>query len=76
VNIFPSISLFQMAVITQVINAVALPPVFYYLIKLTSSKEVMGEFANNRFQKYFAILCTIVILAASLFTMAAVVFRL
>jgi Mn2+/Fe2+ NRAMP family transporter len=76
INFLPGISLFQMAVITQTINAIALPPVFYYLIKLTSSREVMGEFANNRFQKYFAVLCTIVILAASLFTVMAVVFRL
>jgi Mn2+/Fe2+ NRAMP family transporter len=76
VNLFPSISLFEMAVITQVINAIALPPVFYFLIKLTSSKEVMGEFANNRFQKYFAIVCTIVILIASMFTVVAVVMRL
>jgi Mn2+/Fe2+ NRAMP family transporter len=76
VNLLPSISLFEMAVITQVINAIALPPVFYFLIKLTSNKEMMGEFANNRFQKYFAILCTIVILIASMFTVAAVVLKL
>lgn len=76
VNLFPSISLFELAVITQVINAVALPPVFYFLIKLTSSKEMMGEFANNRFQKYFAILCTIIIVITSLFTVVAVVARL
>jgi Mn2+/Fe2+ NRAMP family transporter len=76
VNLLPSISLFEMAVATQVINAIALPLVFYFLIKLTSSKEVMGEFANNRFQKYFAILCTIVILIASMFTVVAVVMRL
>jgi Mn2+/Fe2+ NRAMP family transporter len=76
VNFFPGISLFEMAVITQVINAIALPPVFYFLIKLTSSKAVMGEFANNRFQKYFAILCTIFIVIASTFTVVAVVLRL
>jgi len=76
VNLFPSISLFELAVITQVINAVALPPVFFFLIKLTSSKEMMGEFANNRFQKYFAILCTIIIVITSLFTVVAVVARL
>jgi Mn2+/Fe2+ NRAMP family transporter len=55
VNLLPGISLFELAVATQVVNAIALPLVFYFLIKLTSSKEVMGEFANNRFQKYFAI---------------------
>ena len=56
-------------------GAIALPPVFYYLIKLTSNKELMGEFANNKFQKYFAIICTIVIVVASGFTVASVFFK-
>ena len=60
----------------RLLRSIHIPPVFYFLIKLTSSKEMMGEFANNRFQKYFAILCTIVILVASMFTVAAVVLKL
>ncbi len=76
VNFLPGISLFELAVATQVINAIALPLVFYFLIKLTSSKEVMGEYANNRFQKYFAIICTIIIIITSMFTVVAVVLRL
>ena len=68
VVIFGKFDLFQIAVTTQTINAVALPLVFYYLIKLTNDKQVMGEFANNRFQKWFAIACTVVILIASIGT--------
>jgi hypothetical protein len=30
----------------------------------------MGEFVNNAFQKYFSIICTVVIVIASLFTIA------
>jgi Mn2+/Fe2+ NRAMP family transporter len=71
---FPGISLFKLAVTTQGINAIALPVVFYFLIKLTSSKELMGEYANNKFQRYFAIICTMIILVASTFTIAAVLF--
>jgi len=74
--LFPGVQLFTLAVATQTINAVVLPLVFYYLIKLTSDQEVMGKFVNNRFQKYFAITCTIIILAASFFTMAAVILKL
>jgi Mn2+/Fe2+ NRAMP family transporter len=74
--LFPGASLFNLAVTTQTINAVMLPIVFYYLIKLTSDKNLMGNFANNNFQKYFAIICTIVIVIASLFTVAAIVFKL
>jgi Mn2+/Fe2+ NRAMP family transporter len=76
IALLPGVSLFRLAVTTQTINAIALPLVFYFLIKLTSSKELMGEYANNTFQKYFAIACTIVIVLASAFTVAAVFFKL
>jgi NRAMP (natural resistance-associated macrophage protein)-like metal ion transporter len=69
VIVFSNVNLFQVAVVTQIINAVALPLVFFYLIRLTNDKKLMGEFANNAFQKYFAIACTIVIVIAALFTM-------
>jgi Mn2+/Fe2+ NRAMP family transporter len=71
ISILPNIKLFQLAVFTQTINAISLPVVFYFLIKLTSDKELMGEFANNKFQFYFSIACTIIILIASFFTMGA-----
>jgi Mn2+/Fe2+ NRAMP family transporter len=74
--LFPGVSLFKLAVATQVINAISLPLVFYFLIKLTNSKELMGEFANTSFQKSFAIVCTVVIVIASAFTMVAVVMNL
>jgi Mn2+/Fe2+ NRAMP family transporter len=69
VVIFTKLSLFKVAIVTQTINAIALPLVFYYLIKLTNDRKLMGDFANNQFQKYFAIVCTIVIMIASAFTL-------
>ncbi len=75
VILLPGISLFKMAVATQVINAISLPLVFYFLIKLTSDKELMREYANNAFQKYFSIICTVVIVIASVFTVFAVFFQ-
>lgn len=74
VVIFSNISLFQVAVVTQIINAVALPLVFYFLIKLTSDRHLMGTFVNNPFQKWFAILCSVVIVIASIFTVATLFF--
>lgn len=71
----PGINLFKLAVTTQIINAVCLPLVFFYLIKLTSDKKLMGQFANNRFQKTFAIACTAIILVASFFTAFTVLFQ-
>ena len=75
VALFVPLSLFKVAVITQTINAVALPPVFYYLIRLTNDRQLMGEFANNTFQKIFSITCTVVIIIASVFTVAATFFK-
>ncbi len=70
---FTNVSLFQVALFTQIINAVALPLVFYFLINLTNNRELMGEFANNKFQKYFSIVSSVVIVIASAFTVWAVV---
>jgi Mn2+/Fe2+ NRAMP family transporter len=71
-----NVTLFQVALVTQIINAVALPLVFYFLINLTSNHELMGEFVNNGFQKNFAIVSSVVIVLASAFTVAAVFFKL
>lgn len=66
-----NVSLFQVALVTQIINAIGLPLVFYFLIKLTSSHDLMGKFVNNAFQKYFAIIGSVVIVVASIFTVIA-----
>jgi Mn2+/Fe2+ NRAMP family transporter len=66
------INLFQVALVTQIINAVALPLVFYFLIKLTSDGQLMGEYVNSAFQRNFAAVSSVVIVLASFFTAAAV----
>ncbi|HSB67518.1 MAG TPA: divalent metal cation transporter, partial [Anaerolineales bacterium] len=72
VIMFPGISLFRLAVTTQVLNAITLPLVLYYLIQLTNDKALMGDFVNNRFQKYFTSVSTVVIFLASVITLIAV----
>jgi len=68
VVLLPSVKLFQIAILSQILNAMALPPIFFYLIKFTSDKNYMGEYANNKFQKYFSIGGTVFIALASIFT--------
>ena len=68
VAMLPIIDLFKIVVTVQVLNAMALPPIFYFLIKFTNNPEIMGKYTNNRFQKWFAIGGTAVITLASLFT--------
>ncbi|PKN97650.1 MAG: Mn transporter [Chloroflexi bacterium HGW-Chloroflexi-4] len=71
---FPNISFFRLAIATQTINAIALPLVFYYLIKLASDKGLMGKHANSGFQKWFAIVGSVAIFIASVLTLAATFF--
>ena len=76
VALLPGISLFQVAIFSQTINAIALPLVFYYLIKLTNDKQLMGEHSNNGFQKWFAIIGSVLIFIASVATLAATFLKL
>ncbi|MEN6572511.1 MAG: divalent metal cation transporter [Anaerolineaceae bacterium] len=71
IALLPGISLFKLAIITQTINAVALPLVFYYLIKLTSSEKLMGQYVNSPFKRWFAIIGSILIFIASAATLIA-----
>ncbi len=73
--LFPVIDLFKIAVVAQLLNTFTLPPVFYYLIKYTSNKELMGKYVNSGLQKWSAIVGTLVISAASLFAVAATIFH-
>jgi Mn2+/Fe2+ NRAMP family transporter len=75
ITTIPGISLFHFAIATQTLNAMILPLVFFYLIKLTSSKNLMGSHVNNGFQKNFTSLASVFIVIASAFTVAAVVFK-
>jgi Mn2+/Fe2+ NRAMP family transporter len=67
----PGVSLFQLVIATQALNAMTLPLVFYYLIKLTDDRELMGKFANNSFQKYFTLGASAFIFVASIATLVA-----
>ena len=71
----PSVSLFQLAIATQALNAIMLPIVFYYLIKLTNNKEIMGTYINTPLQKNFAVITTIAICVASLLAITLTVIR-
>ena len=72
----PGISFFQLVLITQIINAVILPLIFYYLINLTDNRQLMGEYTNKSFQKWFAILGSEAIFIASVATLAATFLKL
>jgi NRAMP (natural resistance-associated macrophage protein)-like metal ion transporter len=68
IALFPGVTLFQLAVATQTLNAMMLPFVFFYLIRLTNNRKLMGDFVNNKYQKWIAIVSTIIIVIASAVT--------
>lgn len=65
----PSISLFKIVFYTQSLNGVLLPIMFFFLLKITNNKDLMGEYTNKSWYNYFAIISSIVIISASLFTL-------
>jgi NRAMP (natural resistance-associated macrophage protein)-like metal ion transporter len=65
----PNVSLFQLAVAAQGFNAMMLPFVFYYLLKLTNNPEIMGVHINKPFQRRFATVSVFVISIASVLTL-------
>jgi len=69
--LIPGVTLFQLAIATQALNAMTLPLCFFYLIKFTNDTRLMGKFTNSSFQKYFAIIATIIIFIASILTLVA-----
>lgn len=64
----PSISLFKIVFYTQSVNGAVLPFVFYFLLKITNDKGLMGKHTNKPWYNYFAVTSSIVIVFASLFT--------
>lgn len=76
ISLIPGFDLFKIAIAAQTLNAMVLPLIFFYLIRFTSSKKFMGEYANSPFQKWFAIGGTVLISIASVFTVLATIFKI
>lgn len=73
--LFPIIDLFKIAITTQIVNAMVLPLIFYYLINFTNNSEIMGRYINGNFKKWFATFGSVIITLASIFAIVATVFK-
>jgi len=74
--LLPSISLFKLVFFTQTLNGALLPFMFFFLLKITNNKELMGKHINNRWYNYFAIVSSIVIIFSSVFLIISSLFNL
>ncbi len=74
--LLPSISLFKLVFFTQALNGALLPFMFFFLLKITNNKELMGKQINNRWYNYFAIISSVVIILSSVFLIISSIFNL
>jgi Mn2+/Fe2+ NRAMP family transporter len=52
-----------------------LPFVFYYLLKLTNNRDIMGDFVNKPFQKKLGVASVAIISTASLLALVLSLFH-
>lgn len=74
--LLPSISLFKLVFYTQALNGALLPFIFFFLLKITNNRELMGKHINNRWYNYFAIISSVVIILSSIFLILSSLFNL
>lgn len=70
----PGLPLFQIMWLSQSVNAILLPILLILLLKLANNKEIMGAYSNTKFQNYFALALTvlIVVITFALFALSAI----
>ncbi len=69
----PTINLFSIVFYTQALNAILLPVVFYFLLKFTNDKDLMGQFTNKKWYNYFAVISSIIIVISAIFTIISTI---
>lgn len=65
VILIPNLPLVQIAILSQVVNGIAIPFVLVFMLLLVNKREVMGEFVNSRFHNVIAWATTVVMAALS-----------
>jgi NRAMP (natural resistance-associated macrophage protein)-like metal ion transporter len=61
----PFVSLFQIVLYTQSLNAILLPVILYFLLRISNNKELMGVYTNNKWYNIIAIVSSALIIIAS-----------
>ena len=60
VILFPDLPLVKIAILSQVVNGVAVPPVLVLMLLLVNKKDLMGEFVNSRAYNVIAWATTVI----------------
>ncbi|HLZ09539.1 MAG TPA: Nramp family divalent metal transporter [Chloroflexota bacterium] len=54
VTLIPGLPLFQLLIVVQVVNCMLLPALLVFIVKLASTRSVMGSYRNSRTYNIFA----------------------
>lgn len=60
--LFPDLPLVKIAILSQVINGIAIPPVLIFMLLLVNKKELMGEYVNSRLYNVIAWATTVIMI--------------
>jgi NRAMP (natural resistance-associated macrophage protein)-like metal ion transporter len=66
VILVPDLPLIKIAILSQVVNGVAVPPVLVFMLLLVNKKDLMGEYVNSRFYNFIAWATTVIMTVLSL----------
>ena len=64
--LLPGVPLVKVAILSQVINGIALPAVLIFMLLLINKKELMGEHANSGLFNLIAWATTVILIVLSL----------
>lgn len=76
ITLLPQLSLFNITLYVDYLNGAMLPIIFYFLIKFSTDKELMGEYHVKGFSKYMLITSAYVISFAVLIIFLGKIFNL
>jgi len=66
VILFPDLPLVKIAILSQVVNGIAVPAVLVFMLLLVNKKDLMGEYVNSRAYNVIAWATTIIMVILSL----------
>jgi Mn2+/Fe2+ NRAMP family transporter len=66
VILVPNLPLVKIAILSQVVNGVAVPPVLVFMLLLVNKKDLMGEYVNSRVYNVIAWGTTVIMTVLSL----------
>lgn len=65
VVMLPQISLFTISLVSNFLNGICLPIVFFFLYKIANNESIMGQYKNNHWQNFMLVSASLLIILAT-----------